>query len=331
MEKKRISQIIVHSKVLLAGSIILLLVCVAIIVGLCLPRHQPTIQGQLETTDYRVATKVASRVVRLSVDEGDRVKRGDTIAWLSAPEMNAKEESARAAGEAAEAQDQLVREGTRREVVARAYRGWQAAQAEADICEKTYNRLQRLYEQGVVAEQKRDEAKAARDAAKAKAQALEQQYAEARAGARLEERKAVAARAKSAAAQARMVKALLDETVLTAPQDGVVTEVFVEPGEIVGAGAPIINVETDEAWFTFYLTEDKLQGLDYGTSVQVLRPAQGDTVEARITRINNAGDFAAWKATRALNDIDLKVFDVRATPVRKLKSPHGGESAILIK
>lgn len=92
-----------------------------------------------------------------------------------------------------------------------------------------------------------------------------------------------------------------------------------------------MNVETDDSWFTFYMTEDKLQGIDYGSRVKVYRPASGDTVEGRITRINNAGDFASWKATRALEDLDLKVFDVRVRPVRKLKAPHGGESAVLLK
>lgn len=183
----------------------------------------------------------------------------------------------------------------------------------------------------MLAEQRRDEAKAGYDAAIAQAEALHQQYRMALNGARREERVAASAKARASAARTDVVKAYVDETVLTAPQDGVVTEVFVEPGEIVGSGAPVMNVETDDAWFTFYFTEDHLQGLDYGSHVRVYRPASGDTVEARITRINNAGNFATWKSTRALEDLDLKVFDVRARPLRKIKSPHGGESAVLLK
>lgn len=331
MEKKRISQIIVHNKVLLTAVILLTLVLVAIVVGFCLPDHKPTIQGQLETTDYRVATKVPSRVVRLCVAEGDRVRRGDTLAWLSAPEVNALEQGAQATHDATVANDRLINEGTRKELVSSSRERWRQAVAQVGIREKTYRRMENLFSQGVVAEQRRDEAKAAYDAAVAAAEALRQQYDMAVAGARKEEKKASEATTRNAAAKVEEVKALLDETVLTAPMDGYVTEVFVEPGEIVGTGAPIMNVETDEAWFTFYVTEDKLQGFDYGTRVRVYRPASGDTVDARITRINNAGNFAAWKATRALEDLDLKVFDIRATPIRKIKSPHGGESAVLLR
>lgn len=331
MEKRRISQIILHNKVLLIGAILLLAVIAAIIIGLCLPGHCPTIQGQLETTDYRVATKVPSRVVRLCVGEGDRVRRGDTIAYLTAPEVTALEQGAQATHDVAVANDRLVNEGTRKELIRSSYDRWQQAVAQVDIKEKTYRRMENLYKQGVVAEQRRDEAKAARDAAVAAAAALNQQYEMAVAGVRKEEKAATAAATRNAAAKIKEVKALLNETVLTAPQDGVVTEVFVEPGEIVGTGAPIMNVETDDAWFTFYLTEDQLPGIDYGQHVRIYRPSTGDTVEARITRINNAGNFAAWKATRALDDLDLKVFDIRARALKPMKGVHGGESAVLLK
>lgn len=331
MEKRNITHIILHNRVLLTAAILLLMIIAAMVVGLCLPAHEPTLQGQLETTDYRVATKVPSRVVRLCVKEGDRVRKGDAIVFLTAPEINARERGAQAMRDAAEAQDSMVREGTRKEEVRMSRERWQQAKAQVDIREKTYRRMENLYSQGVIAEQRRDEAKAGYDAAVAQAEALRQQYQMALEGARHEERAASAAKVRGAAAQVDQARAYVDETVLTAPQDGVVTEVFVEPGEIVGSGAPIINVETDEAWFTFYFTEDHLKGIDYGSIVKVWRPSVGDTVEARITRINNAGNFAAWKATRALNDLDLKVFDVRATPVRKLKGAHGGQSAVLLR
>lgn len=331
MDKRRVSQIIVHNKILLTAVILLGLVLIAIVIGMNLPQHKPTIQGQLETTDYRVATKVPSRVARLCVKEGERVHRGDTLVYLSAPEVNAMEQGAKASHDATVANDELINDGTREEIINSNYERWQQAAAQVDIRQKTYKRMETLFRQGVVPEQRRDEAKSAYDGAVASAQALYLQYQMAVNGARHEEKKASKAIARNAAAKIEEVRALLNETVLTAPQDGVVTEVFVEPGEIVGTGAPIMNVETDEAWFTFYFTEDKLQSIDYGSQVRVYRPASGDTIDARITRINNAGNFAAWKSTRALEDLDLKVFDVRATPIRPLKSPHGGESAVLLQ
>lgn len=331
MKTKRVFQIIFHNNVLLTAIILLFIISVTIIIGLFIPEHEPTIQGQVETTDYRVATKVASRVVKLCVHEGDRVHKGDTLVYLSAPEVNALEKGAQASEEVAQANNDLVNDGTREEVVKSSYEQWKQAEAHVGITKKTYDRMESLYQQGVIAEQKRDEAKAAYEASVAEADSRHEQYKAAVDGARKEEKEASKAVVQNAKAKIEEVKSFVEETVLTAPQDGVVTEVFVEPGEIVGTGAPIMNVETDDAWFTFYFTEDKLVGLDYGTHVKIYRPSVGDTVEARITRINNAGDFASWKATRALDDLDLKVFDVRARALKPMKGVHDGESAVLLR
>lgn len=184
MRSKRIFHIIFHNKILLTAIIILFIVIAAIIVGLSIPKHQPTIEGQLESTDYRVSTKVPSRVVKLLVGEGDYVHQGDTLAILSAPEVNALEQVTQAKEQAAGASEALINEGTRKEAVQSAYYRWQQAVSARDISEKTYARISKLYAQGVVSEQKRDEAQSARDAAVAAAQAMREQYEQAKNGTR---------------------------------------------------------------------------------------------------------------------------------------------------
>ena len=327
---KRLFHIVFHSKTLLIAFCLLSLVLAAIIIGIFIPEHKPAIQGQLESTDYRVATKVPSRVEKVCVHEGDYVKAGDTLVVLSAPEVVAMEQSAAARQDESKAMDALVKEGPRSEAGRTAYYHWQQAIAARDVSQSTYRRIHNLAAQGVVSAQKADEAKAQRDAAVAAEQAAHEQYQQAVNGSRHEEKRAADARSKAAGANVDVVRRLLDETVLTAPKSGRVTEIFVEESEIVGTGAPIMNIETDDYWFSFYVTEDRLPGIDYGQEVQVYRPASDDTLTARVTRINNAGDFAAWKATRALNDLDLKVFEVRLRAVKPLKAPHAGESAVII-
>ena len=104
-----------QSKVLLTGTVLLLVVLVAILIGPLLKPHEETIQGQVETTDYRVSTKVPSRVVRILVKEGDIVHKGDTVAILSSPELDATEQGAIASMEASEAMKDLTDNGSRRE------------------------------------------------------------------------------------------------------------------------------------------------------------------------------------------------------------------------
>ena len=96
-----------------------------------------TIQGQADVTEYRISTKVPSRVLEIRVKEGDYVHKGDTLVLLDAPEVDAKLQQARAAEAAAAAQDRKALRGARQEQIQGAYEMWQKAKVGVDIAEKT--------------------------------------------------------------------------------------------------------------------------------------------------------------------------------------------------
>lgn len=152
MKKKNINVIIVCT------SIILAVIAIVVIVGLCIPEPEEVIQGQAETPDYRVSSKIPARILEIKVSEGDVVSKGDTLVILEAPDIQAKLAQAEAAFKAARAMEQKARTGARREQIQSAYEVWQKAIAGREVAEKTYNRVNRLFENGVMAEQKRDEA-----------------------------------------------------------------------------------------------------------------------------------------------------------------------------
>lgn len=299
-----------------------------------MPEQAEIIQGQAETTDYRVSSKVPARVLEFRVGEGDRVSRGDTLVILEAPDLLAKLAQAEAAVSAAQAQELKARNGTRQEQIQQTYELWQKALAATDVAEKTYRRVERLFEQGVMAEQKRDEAKAQYDAMAASEKAAHAQYEMAVNGARTEDRAAATAQVSRAQGAVSEVASYLDEMVLLATADGEVTEIFPEVGELVGTGAPIMNVASiDDVWFTFNIREDRLPGLKVGTETEVYLPAYDANVAVRITKMKDVGSFAAWKATKALEGFDLRTFEVEARPVGPLAltGVRSGMSAVIVK
>lgn len=315
-------------------AIIIVVISIVIIVGLSVPRPEEIIQGQAETTDYRVSSKVPGRVLELRVKEGDMVSKGDTLVILEAPDIRAKLSQAEAAFEAAQALESKARTGAREEQIQSAYEMWQKAIAGREVAEKTYNRVNRLFEQGVMAEQKRDEALANYRAMVASEKAAKSQYDMAVNGTRREDVSAASAQVSCARGAISEVASYIDETVLTASEDGVVTEIFPEVGELVGTGAPIMNISAvDDFWFTFNVREDLLPGLTVGNEAQVYVPAYDKEVTVKITRIKEAGTFATWKATKALDKYDLKTFEVQATPVNssELLGLRGGMSAVMKK
>ncbi|WP_417115853.1 HlyD family secretion protein [Parabacteroides distasonis] len=321
--------------IILAAALILVgIIIVTIVIGLSLPEHPDIIQGQAETTDYRLSSKVPARVCEIRVQEGDHVRRGDTLVVLEAPDIRAKLSQAEAAYAAAQAQEQKAQNGTRQEQVQQAYEMWQKARAAMEVAEKTYHRINRLFENGVMAEQKRDEAQAQYEAMVATERAARSQYDMAVNGARLEDKAAAGAQVQRAQGAVSEVTSYMDETVLLATADGVVTEIFPEPGELVGTGAPIMNVScTDDVWFTFNIREDLLPGLTVGTETEVYLPAFDKRIPVRITKMKDVGTFAVWKATKALDGFDLKTFEVKVRPLNAegLENVRSGMSVIMEK
>lgn len=326
MKKKNLNTIIVSS------AIIMTVIAIVVVVGLCIPEPEEIIQGEAETTDYRISSKVPARILEIKVAEGESVKKGDTLVILEAPDIDAKLAQAQAAVEAAKAVEQKAITGARQEQIQSAYELWQKSIAGREVAEKTYARINRLFEQGVMAEQKRDEALANFRAMQANENAARSQYEMALNGSRNEDISAARAQVSRAQGAVSEVSSYVGETVLVASADGVVTEIFPEPGELVGSGAPIMNVAKDgDIRFIFNVREDMLPGLTVGSKVTAYIPAFDKDVEIKITRIKDVGSFATWKATKALDKFDLKTFEVQADPVNPsdLKSLRGGMSAII--
>ena len=327
MEKTQRNNIMLAFFTLLA-----VIVIVSIIGFFTLGKGPEIIQGQAEATEYRVSSKVPGRILEFRVKEGQSVQAGDTLAILEAPDVLAKLEQARAAEAAAQAQNEKALKGARHEQVQAAFEMWQKAKAGLEIAEKSYKRVKNLADQGVMSAQKLDEVTAQRDAAIATEKAAKAQYDMAKNGAEREDKAAAAAlvdRAKGAVAE---VESYIKETYLIAQTAGEVSEIFPKVGELVGTGAPIMNIAIlDDMWVTFNVREDLLQGLTMGTEFEAFVPALDKNIRLKVNYMKDLGTYAAWKATKTTGQFDLKTFEVKALPQEKVEGLRPGMSVILKK
>jgi HlyD family secretion protein len=306
------------NNLLIIALVLVAVMAVVILVGIFLPKPQEVLQGQAETSDYRISSKVPSRVKELRVKSGDKVKAGDTLVIMDSPEVEAKMMQAEAAEAAARAIEQKAQNGARQQEIQGAYELWQKAQAGLEVAEKTYSRVSRLFDEGVIPAQKRDEAEAQLKAMQATEKAAHSQYEMAREGARREDKAAAAAQVARAQGAVTEVRGYQQETVLLATADGTVTEVFPKVGELVGQGAPIMNIaRTDDVRFIFNVREDYLPGMTLDTELNIYVPAVDREMKVKVATINVMGSYATWKATKALDQYDLKTFEVTAYPVNQ--------------
>lgn len=320
-----------HNNILLAiAGLASVVIIVALIGFFALDRDPDVIQGQMEVEEYRVSSKVPGRVLELRAKEGDFVKAGDTLAILEAPDVLAKMEQAQSAVNAAAALELKAKTGARKEQIEGAYQQLQQAKAGLDIYEKSYNRVQRLYDGGVMSAQKRDEAYAQYKAAEAQMMAAQSQYDMAVNGARLEDKLAATAQVERAKGAVAEVNSYISETVQLAQMAGEVSNVYPKIGELVGTGSPIMTISLmDDTWGTFNVREDQLKGMKIGDEVNVYVPALDKNMKMKVYHMKDQGSFAAWKATKASGQYDLKTFEVKARPMEKLEGLRAGMSLVL--
>ena len=304
-----------------------------------------TIQGQADCEVVRISGKLAGRLVELYVKEGQFVRKGQRLAKIYSSTTDATLSKAKEMKNVASSQNQKVERGTRYEIVTSAQKmvdqarsAKQQALAAEEICRKTYERLNNLFNEGVVSEQKRDEAKAALDAATATVstanaamEAAEAQLEMARNGAQAEDKAASKGMENVAQATVREVEALLEDEYLIAPCDGEIESIYPHLGELVIMGSPIMTISLlDDMWVSFSVREEKLNDLAMGSEVKVMIPAlKNKETTMKIFYVHDMGSYATWGATKAYGDYDSKTFEVKARPVDKIENFRPGMSVIL--
>ena len=320
-----------HNNILLAIiGFAAVVIIVALIGFFALGRDPELIQGQVEVSEYRVSSKVPGRILEIRVKEGDYVKVGDTLAILDAPEVRAKMEQARSAENAAAALELKAQNGARQEQIQGAYQLWQQAKAGLEIAEKSYQRIQRLFDEGVVSAQKRDEVYANYKAMEAQCKAAESQYQMAVNGARREDKLAAAAQVGRAKGAVQEVNSYIHETVQIAQMEGEVSSIYPKVGELVGTGSPIMTISMmQDMWGTFNVREDQLNGMQVGSVVKAFVPAFNKEIELKVYYMKDQGSYAVWKATKANGQYDLKTFEVKARPTEKFEGLRPGMSLII--
>ena len=321
-----------HSGMLIAFLTLLLVIAVVSFIGWIVLKPEPVmLQGQAEATEVRVSGKVPGRIDKFLATEGMTIKKGDTLVLLSSPELNAKLLQATSAEEAASAQNQKALKGARAEQIAGAYEMWQKAEVGVKLAEKTYNRVQNMYSEGVVPAQKRDEAEANYQASVATAKAAKSQYDMAMNGAENEDKMAALAMVNRAKGAVSEVQSYLSETMLLSPIDGEVSDIFPKQGELVGSGAPIMNiVDLTDVWVVFNIREDLLANIKMGTELEASIPALGNkTVKLKVDYIKAMASYATFKATKNNGGFDVKSFEVHARPVVAVEGLRPGMSLMV--
>jgi multidrug resistance efflux pump len=271
------------------------------------------IVGMVRATEVKITPEVSGRIAALRVKHGDRVEAGTVVVDLANPELDAAVGEAEAALLEAKAARDRVYAGVRHEEVGIAAQNIDKVRADLALAQKQFARISKLAADGYASKQQLDNAKADVASTTARLKAAQSTHAEVETGPTSEERAVADAQVEVARASLTVLERRQEKLVIRAPTAGVVETVVGELGEATVPGRTLLTVTARESpWFSFNIREDQLHGLGIGSALTLIEGEDGHRIPARVSEIRRLGDFATWRAARAVGDHDLNTFAIRA-------------------
>ncbi|WP_037502459.1 HlyD family secretion protein [Sphingomonas jaspsi] len=290
----------------------------------------PRLQGEVEAREVNVASRIAGTAGQPTVKEGDRVAAGQLLLTLTAPAVDALQQQTNATLETARAIEQAANSGVRPEDIASLSAISKSADAQARLAAVSARRADNLYAEGVIAAQRRDEARALAASTAAQATAARLQYQKAAAGARDETRRAAAAQVEFAGGGTKLSAAMQADREIRAPVAGEIAKALIEPGEVVAPAIPLFQiVDVDRPWVRLSVGESDMTALRQGSTINGSIPALGlDGVPFMVKSIAAQGEYATRKATRQSSGFDERSFELKLEPARPVKGLRPGMSVL---
>jgi HlyD family secretion protein len=303
------------------------------------------VQGNIQTKEIDINSKIAGKIKAINVKEGDSVKGGQVLITIGDSTLlaqqaqsqaqidsaNAQAQAAQDAKDAAAAQLQKAQDGARPEEIAQ-------AKAQYDLAQTTYNRIKALYDKNYVA-------KADLDSAQTQMEVAKEQYDLAQAGTRPEDIAAAQAQVSQAtaaiqAAQGQVkqaqaglqeVQTYINDTTIAAPVAGTITQLNVEAGELVSTGMPLLVItNTTAPWIECDVNETDLSKVKLNEMVSVKFPAYpNQQFKGKIVRINENPDFAVKRATNDNGSFDVLSYGVKVELTDINKPLYPGMTAMV--
>lgn len=285
----------------------LIIFLLAVVIAGCAGKNGKEIKasGTIEGTDINIGVEVAGRVQKVCVEEGARVRRGDTLAVIADTDYQLQYRQALANYGAMDAGYNLAVEGSRKEDIIQAEANFQNAEAD-------YLRMKGLLASQTVSQKQFDDVNTRYVLA-------QQTLDKVKRGLRPEEIRQVKERRDNAAAQLDYLKKKLRDCVILAPSAGIITLKAIEPGELVGVGMNILRLTyLDKVKLMIYVSEEGIGKIRLGDKAQVSIDGQTKSFEGTVVYISPTAEFTP-KNIQTQEERTKLVFGVRL----EISNPDG--------
>lgn len=284
-------------------------------------KMDPAFMGKIEREQISVVTKIPGTVEELLVSKGDFVKKGDTLAILDIPEVDAKKKQAEGVLKSAEAQYQMAIKGATDGQLKQLQNKVNGLKEQFEFAEKSKDRLNKMLKDSLIPQQQFDEVYAKYQGAKNQYEAAKTELEEAKNGGRTEQQSMALGQQLQASGVILEVGAAEQEKYLIAPQDMSVETINLKKGELALPGYPIISGYINHSvYFRFTIAESKLGEIKRGEKVKIkVLYKDSEIINGEVTLVKALSSYANIATAYPDFDMQQTLFEVEVKPTEPEK------------
>lgn len=281
----------------------------------CKPDTITPNRGKVKFETISVSSKMAGRIDKIYVEEGQQVHKGDTLALINIPEVSAKLMQAEGAITAAQGQLNLAFNGATKEQLNQIESQLNSGKAQMEFAQESYNRLRNMYQDSLVSLQQFDEVKMKLQMAQAQVDALEAKRDEIKKGARFEQIEQAQGQLNRALGAKNEVLSASDEQYVIAPADMSVETISLEEGELLTPGYTLFNgYKTNGLYFRFTIPESRIYDFKVGNNLTLVNPYTKIETSGKIVAIKQLAQYADITSTAPLYELSESIYELKVVP-----------------
>ena len=276
-------------------------------------------RGKVKFETISVSSKLGGRIAKLYVEEGQAVKKGDTLAYIDIPEVSAKLMQAEGAILAAEGQLDMAFNGATSEQMNQIDQKLNSAKAQLEFAQQSYNRLEKMYLDSLVSQQQFDEVRMKLTMAQAQVDAIQAKKDEVTKGTRSEQINQAKGQLDRALGAKEEVSVASNEKYLIAPADMSIETISLKEGELLTPGYALFNAyKKNSVYFRFTIPESKIYDFKVNQELTLLNPYTEEEYTAKISVIKQLAQYADITSTSPLYSLDESIYELKIVPVSDL-------------
>ena len=273
------------------------------------------IKGKIEREQIAVTSKIPGRIIKFYVSEGDMVKKGDTLAFLDSPEVNAKRDQALGALTSAEAQYDMAVKGATKNQLQQLEAKRSALKEQFAFAEKSLKRLENLVKDSLVPQQTYDETFAKYQGAKSQLMAVNAEIEGVKHGVRIEQQTMALGQKERAQGALKEVEVAEKELYVIAPQDMSIETRTLQVGELALPGYTLFSgYLSNSTYFRFSIPESQLNDFSIGEEKEVKIFYNDKIIKGKVNSVKQLGAYANIATAYPDYEIQEALFEVKILP-----------------